>query len=232
MICEYLDSGGSCLDLLQLLETDVQAVFVFEIVTKVLLAVCAGLFRHETAAQEACRYLLNNHITLLNKMLSLNSSVNERKIVLKLLTVIATVSTALAKDVLLKVNFHQANIEVLSKNTSETNDVRYHFIQFLIAFVVDGQYPTLAVLLEKRGLLTSIMGGLQYDDADCVCLVITALKIHILENPFVSKTVKMKTFNTQVLKNIVNLYNWKGKGHAPDAAKKKQKVQSVSRTNR
>lgn len=227
VVCEYLEEGGSCLELLQLLETDVQPVFIFDIVTKVLLTISANLPRYQAAAQDACRYLLNNHITLVNKMLGLNSSANDRKIMLKLLTVIVTLSTTLAKDVLLKVNFNQANIELLTKNTNDAEDVRYFFIRFLIAFVVDGQYPTLMVLLEKKGLLTSIMKGLQYDDGDCVCMVMTALKMHILENLFVSKTTKMLTFNTQVVKAIVNLYNWKGKGHAPDVTKKR-KLKAVS----
>lgn len=228
VVCEYLEAGGSCLELLQLLEVgDVQPCFVFEAVTRVLLAVSAHLSQYRVAAQDACRYLLNSHCTLVNKMLGLNSSGNDRKTVLKLLTVIVTLSTTLAKDVLLKVNFNQANVELLTKNTHETEDVRYFFVRFLTAFVVDGQYPTLMVLLEKKGLLVSIIKGLQYDDADCVCMVMAALKLHILENPFVSKTTKMVTFNTQVVKSIVNLYNWKGKGHAPDAAKKR-KISTVS----
>lgn len=228
VVCEYLEQGGSCLELLQLLESGVQSIFVFDVVTKILLAISASLPRYQAPAQDACRYLLNDHITLINKMLGLSSSGNERKSVLKLLTVIVTLSTTLAKDVLLKVNFTPANIELLTKNTNETEDVRYFFIRFLTAFIVDGQYPTLMVLLEKKGLLTSIMKGLQFDDADCVCMVMVALKVHILENLLVSKTVKMLTFNTQVVKAIVNLYNWKGKGHVSEASTKKKEISSVS----
>lgn len=166
--------------------------------------------KYQPAAQEACRYLLNTYITLLNKMLSLNSSILERKTVLQLLTAVITISATLAKDVLLQINLNPTNIELLSKSTNVEDSVRSAFINFLTAFLVDGQYPTLAVLLEKRGLLTSIIKGLQYDQADCVCMVITALKNHVLENPLVSKTVKMKVFSTPVVKDIVNLYNWKG----------------------
>lgn len=52
--------------------------------------------------------------------------------------------------------------------------------------------------------------GLQYDDDNTVCVVITAMKNHILENTAVKKTTKMHVFNTAVVKDIVNLYNWKG----------------------
>lgn len=54
------------------------------------------------------------------------------------------------------------------------------------------------------------MKGLQYDNADTVCIVITSMKNYILENPSVNKTLKMHVFNTAVVKDIVNLYNWKG----------------------
>lgn len=225
---EYLENGGSVLEILHFLETDVQMVFVFEVVTKIMLVISSRLPQHQPSAHEACRHLLNNHTTLVNKMLGLSSSQNERKIMLKLLTVLVTLSPTLAKDVLLKVNFNETNLELLTKNTTEQLDARHYFIQFLTAFIVDDQYPTLAILLGKRGLLTSIVSGLQYDDADCVCMVIVAMKTHILENPLVSKTTKLKTFNTQVLRNIVNLYNWKGKTHAPSAHKTKRKQIPVS----
>lgn len=187
-----------------------------------LLTINTSLPQHRPAAEEACRYLMNTFVTLLNKMLSLNSAILERKTVLQLLTAVVTFSATLAKDVLLHINFNPTNIELLTKPVDVEDSVRNAFINFLTAFLVDGQYPTLAVLLEKRGFLSSIIKGLQFDSADCVCMVMTALKIHVLENPFVSKTVKMKVFSTPVVKDIVNLYNWKGPMAIVDNKKNKK----------
>lgn len=229
-IAEYLTNGGSCLELLRIIETDstVSPALVFKIVYHLLLSINTSFPEHRPAAQEACRYLLNTFITLINKMLSLNSTILERKTVLQLLTAVATLSAMLAKDVLLQVNFNPTNIELLTKPTDIEDSVRNAFINFLTAFLVDGQYPTLAVLLEKRGFLTSIIKGLQYDTANSACMVITALKVHVLENQFVSKTVKMKVFSTPVVKDIVNLYNWKGPEAIVDDKKKKKKIFTVS----
>lgn len=71
----------------------------------------------------------------------------------------ATFSSNLAKDILLKVKFHSANIELLSKPTGEKNSVRDSFIHFLIAFMVDSDWHILAILLEKSGLLTRVIAG-------------------------------------------------------------------------
>lgn len=229
---EYLESGGSCLELLQIVETDnsISPALVFKIVYHILLSVNTNFLQYQPAAQEACRYLMSTFVPLLNKMLGLNSSVIERKTVLQLLTAVVTSSATLAKDVLLQINFNPTNMELLTKLVNVEDSVRNAFVNFLTAFLVDGQYPTLAVLLEKRGLLTSIIRGLQYDNADSVCMVITALKIHVLENPYVSKTVKMKVFSTPVVKDIVNLYNWKGPKAIVDNKKDKEIRQIEVRT--
>ncbi|KAH1015968.1 hypothetical protein HUJ04_007267, partial [Dendroctonus ponderosae] len=211
-IFDYLKDGGNCLELLQALEHDssIPPSIVFDIINHLLLRISAKYGQYYTSAYESCRYLLNNYLSVVHKMLGLSSSKQERKACLKLLTAMATFSSNLAKDILLKVKFHSANIELLSKPTGEKNSVRDSFIHFLIAFMVDSDWHILSILLEKSGLLTRVISGLQYDDADTVCMIITVMKNHILENSFVRKTTKMHVFNTAVVKDLVNLYNWKG----------------------
>lgn len=216
-IAEYLDQGGNCLELLQTLEIDstVPPNIVFDLVTCILLKIIEKCHKYHSSAYQACKYMLNNYIIVINKMISMSSTTPERKICLKLLTTIVTFSSNLAKDVLVNVNIRSANLELLTKHTEEKNSVRDHFIHFLTAFLIDGHYPALSMLLEKKGIITSIIRGLKFDSADTVCIVMTAMKNHILENPLVSKTAKMKIFNTVVVRDIVNLYNWKG----PDGLK-------------
>lgn len=211
-IVEYLDQGGGCLELLQILEVDstVSPITVFELVAHILLKIIEKCPKYQSSAYEACRYVVNNYIAVINKMISLSSTTPERKACLKLLTAMVTFSTNLAKDVLINVNIRSTNLELLTKHTGEKESVRDHFIHFLTAFLIDGHYPALSVLLEKKGFITSIIKGLQFDSVDTLCIVITAMKNHILENPLVSKTAKMKIFNTIVVRDIVNLYNWKG----------------------
>lgn len=81
---------------------------------------------------------------------------------LKLLTAIAALSSNLAKDILVNVKFHSANIELLTKHTGEKNSVRDCFLHFLTAFLVESDLHTLSILLEKSGLLTSVISGEVY----------------------------------------------------------------------
>lgn len=213
-VLEYLDQGGNCLELLQILEIDstVPPTTVFELVTHILLKITEKSPKYQGSAYEACKYMLNNYVTVINKMISITSTSQERKVCLKLLTAMVAFSNNLAKDVLININIRSTNLELLTKQTGEKDSVRDHFIHFLTAFLVDGHYPAMSVLLEKKGFITSIIKGLQFDSVDTLCIVITAMKNHILENQLVSKTAKMKTFNTMVVRDIVNLYNWKGPG--------------------
>ncbi|KAJ8964979.1 hypothetical protein NQ317_006385 [Molorchus minor] len=150
---EYLESGGNCLELLQTLELDstIPPELVFDLVAHILLKISANYPQYQGPSYEACRYILNNYVTNINKMINLSSTSQERKSCLKLLTAMVTFSSDLAKDVLLHVNFHSTNIELLTKNTGEKDNVRDYFTRFLTAFLVDGNYPTLSTLLEKKG---------------------------------------------------------------------------------
>jgi hypothetical protein len=60
------------------------------------------------------------------------------------------------------------------------------------------------------GLLASIIPGLLYDSADTVNLVLTTVQNRVLFNMSVSKTAKLHTFSTPVVKSLLKLYDWKG----------------------
>lgn len=60
------------------------------------------------------------------------------------------------------------------------------------------------------GLLTSIVPGLIYDDCNTVHLVLTTLQDKVLMNMSISKTAKLYTFNTPVVRSLFALYDWKG----------------------
>lgn len=226
-IYEFLQSGGSCSQLLQILEQDqsVHLNIVLEILYYAILRVSANYPQYKSATYEACQHLLNNYMTLINKTLGLTTTTRDRKIVLKLLTALVTFSSSLAKDILVHVNFNPGTLEIFIKHTDDKVDnVRSAFINFLMSFLVDSHYPTICTLLEKKGLLSSIVNGLLYDPDDVVTLVLTTMKNHILENPMVSKTAKMKLFSTFVIRDFVNLYNWKG----PKGVKSKKREDKVT----
>jgi hypothetical protein len=65
-------------------------------------------------------------------------------------------------------------------------------------------------ILFVTGLLASIIPGLLYDNSNTVHLVLTTLQNKILMNTSISKTVKLYTFSTPVVRSLVALYDWKG----------------------
>lgn len=212
---EYLEHGGSVQELLKCLEEDssIAPVLVLEIVNILLLKIIKSNLKCVDAAYQSCRYFLQNFASVIDKMLGYTSSAAERIVILKFLTTMAANSSELSKDILTHVNFNLARVEFLSLSRVENKAVRKQFVYFLTAVLIDIEYPVLSILLSKKNLMTSIIPGLVHDEADTVCFILNAMKQSILENPLVSKTVKMKTFNTIVAKRIVNLYNWKGPDH-------------------
>ncbi|KAK4874169.1 hypothetical protein RN001_013529 [Aquatica leii] len=208
-ITEYLQQGGCLMELFQLLGSDTPAVMLLEIVNNVLLHLIAS-GKHDASVYDPCRYFLQTHLASINKMISLGSPRKERKVILKILTSIVTFSKKLAKEILLHVNFNSVNVEVLTKQSDEDDSVRNAYIHFVMSFFVEGEYSIIFVLLDKKYMLLSIFRALQYDLPETVALVMNTLRTYLLETNVINKTTKMGVFNTNIVKDIVNLYNWKG----------------------
>ncbi|KAF5272617.1 hypothetical protein FQR65_LT17317 [Abscondita terminalis] len=208
-ITEYLEQGGNCLELFQLLGNSTTSIALLESINNILLYLCA---RNELdiVTYESCKYFLQTHLAVINKMISLNSSHKERKTILKLLTSIVTVSGKLAKEILLHVNFNSKIVEVLAKRTDEKHNIRSNYIHFLMSFFIEGDYSLIFMLLEKKYMLLNIFRGLQYDSAETVVLIMDMLYTYLVNTTVINKTTKMGIFSTTVIKEIVNLYNWKG----------------------
>lgn len=81
-VLDYLRDGGNCLELLQTLEQDsaVPPAVVFDLITHVLLGITSKHGQYQNSAYEACRYLINNFLPVVHKMLGLSSTKEERKV--------------------------------------------------------------------------------------------------------------------------------------------------------
>ena len=195
---------------------NVPAMIVLEVVNLTLLEICLKYDQYVTSASSACTYFLNTYMHIINKMLGLGAKHRERCVVLKVLTTIVTYFPKLAKDILRDVKFFKENIAKLTEPSEIKDSTRGAFINFLVSFLIDGHYPVISLILENHSLLTSIVEGLISDTADRVCLVLITFRKYVVENPQISKTIKMKVFNTTVIKNVVNLYNWKNHGQSAE----------------
>ncbi|XP_025837044.1 uncharacterized protein LOC108734797 [Agrilus planipennis] len=130
-IKEYLDKGGNCLELLQLLDSDLESshCVIFNLVNHILLQIISNHPTLHSQNLEACKFLLSTNFPLINKMLSFGSITEERKSILKLLATFVTFSNSLGREILQNINFNVGNLQVLSKQTGEKDSVRSAFIK-------------------------------------------------------------------------------------------------------
>ncbi|XP_044738920.1 nucleolar pre-ribosomal-associated protein 1 [Chrysoperla carnea] len=225
---DYINSGGNIVEILHLLDTQDKknlslATPVFEAVNILLLKIQSNAIQNAQNAIEGCRYLLNNYLITIHSGLSPFSTLKQKRVTLKLLTSIVTLSPLLAKEILLQLNFTEQILENLTQQNdgSSLNSVRTAFIHFLLSFLIEGNSSNIRNLLEKKGVVGSIFEELIYDDYQLVNLVLTTLQRNVLESSSITKTSKLYTFSSPVLKNIVNLYNWKGRKYWKAKIRKK-----------
>ncbi|GFG32957.1 hypothetical protein Cfor_05515 [Coptotermes formosanus] len=216
VILQYLEAEGGAQELIGLLQSDnkknmAAVVPVFSALQYIVMKTLREAQEYRVSVEEACKHLLNHHLSTIHYMLSLKSAAKHRQVVLKLLTVIATLSPQLARMILSHVKISPKLWEVLAKHTKPIDkSVRTTFIHFLMAFLVDGCVSVIWPLLEIKGLLASIIPGLLYDSANTVHLVLTTLQNRVLLNMSISKTAKLYTFNTPAVRSLLTLYDWKG----------------------
>lgn len=168
--------------------------------------------RHQGAAEEACRHILNVHLSTVHSMLSATSSPKHRKAIIKCLTAMVTIGVSIQREVLNHLSLHTQVLETLLQHNKPTDadNVRTCFVRFILAFLIEGNVSIIRELLDKRGVLTSVFSGLIYDSHELVQLVLGTVKKYVLENLKISKTTKLHVFSTPVVQSLVSLYNWKG----------------------
>ena len=175
-----------------------------------------------TAKREACqklalditREILRNHIRYLMMLLSPSNSGHQSGSSLRLLTAMVATSTVTAKEVLLKLDFEHNSMELLLSRKA----LRKDYIKFILAFFLVSSPTVIKDFLDKKNRLVNLFPGLMYDSCETVELMMVTLKSHLIENPSVSKTSKMKLLSVFHLKPIVALFGWKG----PKGAKGKK----------
>lgn len=214
---EYLLAGGNILEVLRLLDSSdkkniSKATTVFTAINILIMKILANFPQNLPSAEEACRHLINSHLSSVHSMLSAQSNVKQHKVILKLLTAIVSLGGTLPRELVAHLSFQPKVIESLLQHVKPTDpqNVRTCYIHFILSFLIEGNITVIRSLLDKRDVLTSIFPGLIYDKPEIINLVLASIKKYILENPGISKTLKLYVFCTPVVQSLVSLYNWKG----------------------
>ncbi|KAL2733339.1 nucleolar pre-ribosomal-associated protein 1 isoform X2 [Vespula maculifrons] len=214
---EYLLAGGNILEVLRLLDSSDKkninkATTVFTAINILIMKILANFPQNLSSAEEACRHLINSHLSSVHSMLSTQSSAKQHKVILKLLTAIVSLGGTLPRELVAHLSFQPKVIESLLQHVkpSDSQNVRTCYIHFILAFLIEGNITVIRSLLDKGDVLTSIFPGLIYDKPEIINLVLVSIKKYILENPGISKTLKLYVFSTPIVQSLVSLYNWKG----------------------
>ncbi|XP_045522033.1 uncharacterized protein LOC123712803 [Pieris brassicae] len=216
-LAEYLRVGGNSHEILRQISSENKknlslATPTFHIFHLLILKVQSSMPHMITITEEACRYFLNTFIPTVEIMISENSGPRHRKIILNLLTSMVTLSSDLGVEVLNQVPLTPKHLQYIVEkpNYKEKDNVRTAFVHFMTSFLVDCHLPLIKALLEKQGLLPLVIPGLIQDESDAVLMFLSILKKNVIDNPLISKTLKLKTFSHQVLHNLFKMFNWKG----------------------
>lgn len=221
VIAQYLKVGGKPLELIQSLErVDKQQPFhiayVFNALQMTLIEILSSATQLTQPAVQACSYLLNSHRACVEKLL--HSTVGQQKrSVLKLLTAIVALEPQFGRDILATLNvvFNTENMEKFTRhNRHQSSDedvsVRTCYIHFILAYLIEGNIMLIRNLLDRNELMMALVSGLVYDSHETVTLVLSTLQRFVLKTAQVSKTKKVQVFNVSVVKQFLQLYEWKG----------------------
>ncbi|CAH1406085.1 unnamed protein product [Nezara viridula] len=216
-ISQYIEAGGSVSEICQLLTTiDLkkrdQSSVIFEALQLIIIK-CITEFPDQNQFKEDCKQLIANYLGEFQSFLTSKTSVKNKKIVLRLLAVLATVSTSLATLILLSLTLTKDDVDALVEHFDPLDEksLRIAFIHFLLAFIIEQSPKVIEKLLGKKVWLPSIFPGLQYDSPFTVKLVLSTLEGRVIDNKDLSKTSKLYVFNTMSLFCLSELYNWNPK---------------------
>lgn len=222
IVGQYISSGGKTLELVQSLERidkndPSQITHVFNGIQLTLIEVLSNATQFTQPTIQACSYLINSHRECIEKLLN-SYLVSQKKSVLKLLTAIVALDPQFGRDILNTFNvvFNAETLQRFTKHSkneiqrNELETVRMCYIHFLMAYLIEGNSMLIRNLLDRNELVMAILSGLIYDNAETVCLVLSTFKRFVLMSSHVTKTKKIQIFNSDIVRELMHLYEWKG----------------------
>lgn len=167
---------------------------------------------------QALHYLINRNKTSINNMLK-SSNPEDKILILKILSISITLEGELGQEILKSVDvFTIANekedYSILvdsAKDTIYEDSLRLAFIHFYLAFLIDDTNMTIRKrILRKSKLFELFVKDLQHDSVGVIKIVFTNLTKNILISPAFSKPEKLKIFSENVIKSLLQVYDWEG----------------------
>uniref|UniRef100_A0A1Q3F2P7 Nucleolar pre-ribosomal-associated protein 1 n=1 Tax=Culex tarsalis TaxID=7177 RepID=A0A1Q3F2P7_CULTA len=96
------------------------------------------------------------------------------------------------------------------ESAGEVESLRGVFVDFSLCFLVETGSELVRAWLSRFQLVSPLVGNLVWDSAENVILVMKTLEKYVLGSAEIDKYIYRTTFSTDVLKALVNVYEWVG----------------------
>ncbi|KAJ3178488.1 hypothetical protein HDU87_003562 [Geranomyces variabilis] len=190
--------------------TERLATVVPDVLARVILgSKLVGLFPVGSAM---ARLVIRDHMTAVYRGLSSGKHVTIQA-TLRLLVAVAGLKSSTAKELHDTFNF---NLKALPKiitirqkasaKARHSDDIRSLYVQFLLAFLENGDAVIKKVMLETKDLLSAIFKGLTEDSFETVDRVLSTFKRCVVDDSNLARTLKISFFNHYILEQITKLY--------------------------
>ncbi|XP_058055317.1 uncharacterized protein LOC131206673 [Anopheles bellator] len=229
LIVDYIRTGGTVKQLLDLLSSceadNLPDIAVLLNLLHLVLIECVNYDKsHAEQAAKSAKTLLTEFRTVIVKVLrdrTADHTVACRTAGFRILKAILLVDAAAhGKDILRQLDVTLPELEMHKCRESKTVTVggrdlanetlRTVFIDFNLAFLIDTPPEIVRLWLSRSHLLHALTVNLVYDHAENVVLVMKSLRQYVLECPAVDKYLYRTVFTTDILKALVNGYEWVG----------------------
>ncbi|XP_054266683.1 uncharacterized protein LOC128988925 [Macrosteles quadrilineatus] len=218
IINDYLIVGGSALEIILVIDKLESKIYyqyqpIFAVLSLIVTKCREDHPRFIPNTEEACKRLLRHNNQAIHANLGPNSSQAQKKITLSMLTAMVLLSCQLAREVLSTLSLRELTVNHLVKHPVKYDEdcTRGHFIRYTLAYFYHDNTLLIRQLLDNRNLLQSIiLAGLTLDDGQLLMVFLTTLKEKIVDNPQITKTSKLKMFNTKIMMKFLETYTWTG----------------------
>ena len=169
--------------------------------------------KNSETVPKCCKKLLSSYKTIIQKLFKSGSN---RFIVIAfkvLKSIVYSDPANSARDVFFVLDLcltNDINLHKFRDNVDDNDTVRSAFIDFSLACLVDTDILVTRLWLSRNVLVYTLVVNLAFDKYENVMLVLKSLDKYVLKRSDLQKNFVRTAFTTDVLKSLMNLYEWTG----------------------
>ncbi|XP_065091753.1 uncharacterized protein LOC135712698 [Ochlerotatus camptorhynchus] len=216
---DYIRAGGTFKPLLKILDSmDKEKLsniaILLELIHYILIESVNYGEVHADYASKCARKIFTDYKPV---VLSLLKGQQDEQLLMagfRILKAILLVDQNFGRDILQLLDVCLPEMEVgkyrqsFSSGTQES--LREVFIDFNLSFLIDTSSELVRMWLSRFQLLSPLLNNLVYDRAENVIFVLKTIQQYVLESHEIDKYIYRTTFSTDILKALVNVYEWVG----------------------